>query len=288
MTRWVSVSGKLRAMVGWILGEDLSARDAQPRQEARAPAPPKVQQRRSEGDGFDDTRPAPARSASAPRVEVSSLAGESSAELLAAATDFVASLDDLQDLAGQAAEPEPEFVPEGGMSTQSLMREFEQLAPELQAAAAELAAAEAAATHGSTEALISEVDALLVPAPPGPSLEAARVASPEEVSVAPPALLEAARVASPGSEVSAAAPAPSPLEAAATHSSTEALISEVDALLVSAASAPSLESAPPASPEGEVGAAPSAVPLAAAEPTSPEEVSAPAEKISGPEGAGVG
>lgn len=43
--------------------------------------------------------------------------------------DFMASFDDLKDLVDEPQEPQPEFIPEGGMSTESLMREFELLAP---------------------------------------------------------------------------------------------------------------------------------------------------------------
>lgn len=159
---------KLREAVGWVLGDDLSEPAATSPQQ---PAPKKVvEQRRSDGDGFDVVARAP-RVTLSPSAEPLELVDEPQ-ESAPASMDFVASLDDLKDLNDAPLEPQPEFVPEGGMSTQSLMREFEMLDAELQVEAIKVAAAPPSVPEPEsvpvavmpTEALISEVDSL--PAPP--------------------------------------------------------------------------------------------------------------------------
>ncbi|MDP1916821.1 MAG: hypothetical protein Q8L14_11265 [Myxococcales bacterium] len=72
-------------------------------------------------------------------------------------SDFSASLDDLALLTDDPMEPRPEFIPEGGMSTESLMREFESLDAETQAAGVEAAAARELATNVDAFEPASEV-----------------------------------------------------------------------------------------------------------------------------------
>jgi len=141
---------------------------------ASVQAPKKVvaEQRRSDGDGFDVVARAP-RVTLSPSAEPLELVDEPQ-ESAPASMDFVASLDDLKDLNDAPLEPQPEFIPEGGMSTQSLMREFEMLDAELQTEAIKVAAAPPAVPEPETvpvaamptEALISEVDSLSAPVPP--------------------------------------------------------------------------------------------------------------------------
>lgn len=198
---------KLRDAVGWVLGADLSEPAAAP---PREPAPKKVvaEQRRSDGDGFDVVARAP-RVTLSPSAEPLELVDEPQ-ESAAASMDFVASLDDLKDLNDAPLEPQPEFIPEGGMSTQSLMREFEMLDAELQTEAIKIAAAPPAVPEPEsvpvaampTEALISEVDALSAPIPPEVSEvpAAVEVVAPVAVEVVAPAPVEAEAPASQPAE----------------------------------------------------------------------------------------
>jgi hypothetical protein len=104
----------------------------------------------------------------------------------------------LKDLNDAPLEPQPEFVPEGGMSTQSLMREFEMLDAELQAEAIQVAAAPPSVPENETvpvaamptEALISEVDSLPALAPEVSEAPVAVevIGAPAEVSEAPVAV----------------------------------------------------------------------------------------------------
>jgi hypothetical protein len=182
---------KLREAVDWVLGDDLSEPAATSPQQ---PAPKKVvEQRRSDGDGFDVVARAP-RVTLSPSAEPLELVDELQ-ESAPASMDFVASLDDLKDLNDAPLEPQPEFVPEGGMSTQSLMREFEMLDAELQTEAIKVAAAPPSVPEPEsvpvaampTEALISDVDSLPAPAA---LLEAEPEKAPEVIDAAPPAATE--------------------------------------------------------------------------------------------------
>lgn len=117
--------------------KSLAAGDAEPEPEKRPPGVRPVvkpAQRTSQGDGFDagargsrvDLRgglKVPVLEAEEPRADGP----------LIQPTDFNASFDDLA-LVDEPLSDQPEFIPEGGMSTESLMREFDTLDPGVVAA----------------------------------------------------------------------------------------------------------------------------------------------------------
>jgi hypothetical protein len=167
---------KLGQLVNWVLGADLSE-PAPP-----APRPPPPRRTDTSGpDGFDPPKRAPLtwRTPFEPRAE------PSPEEPLPEPTPvpptaFMASLDDI-DLVDDPLEPRPEFIPKGGMSTESLMREFDSLDPELRGAASvEAPAVEPRDT--STEALMAEL-AGLTPAPQEPPLQDVDVSAPGEKAI---------------------------------------------------------------------------------------------------------
>jgi hypothetical protein len=145
---------KLGQLVNWVLGADLSE-PAPP-----APRPPPPRRTDTSGpDGFDPPKRAPLtwRTPFEPRAE------PSPEEPLPEPTPvtpsaFMASLDDI-DLVDDPLEPRPEFIPRGGMSTESLMREFDSLDPELRGAASVEAPA-VEPRDASAEALMAELDGL--------------------------------------------------------------------------------------------------------------------------------
>lgn len=143
---------KLGQLVNWVLGADLSE-PAPP-----APRPPPPRRTDTSGpDGFDPPKRAPLtwRTPFEPRAE------PSPEEPLPEPTPvppsaFMASLDDI-DLVDEPLEPRPEFIPKGGMSTESLMREFDELDPELRGAGSVEAPA-VEPPDASTEALMAELE----------------------------------------------------------------------------------------------------------------------------------
>jgi hypothetical protein len=151
---------KLGELVEWVLGADLSDPPASqaPAPRPRPPAEPGV-------DGFDRPARAPISLGNTftPRVERLEVEPRPPPGQVMSDSAFVASLDDLH-LVDEAMEPNPEFIPEGGMSTESLMREFDSLDPELQAQAISgVAPALNAEPQGSMEAP-PQIDALQPPA----------------------------------------------------------------------------------------------------------------------------
>lgn len=138
----------LRKLLDFVLGNDLHERA--PEKKRPAVRPPAQRPAAPQGDGFDSGSRGPRvdlrGGVKVPVVMPDEPAGPPAA---IAPSDFSASLDDLALVADDPMEPRPEFIPEGGMSTESLMREFESLDAETQAAAVEAAAANerAAAVH---------------------------------------------------------------------------------------------------------------------------------------------
>lgn len=126
---------KLGQLVNWVLGADLSE-PAPPAPRPPAARPPAPRTPAPSGpDGFDPPKRVPLtwRTPFEPRAEPS--AEEPLPEPPPVPpTAFMASLDDI-DLVDEPLEPSPEFIPKGGMSTESLMREFDSLDPELVGAA---------------------------------------------------------------------------------------------------------------------------------------------------------
>jgi uncharacterized protein (DUF433 family) len=122
----------LGELVYWVLGADLS----EPKQAEKQPVVKQPTRKPpARGDGFD------VKASSAP-VALGNVDVPVAPATPVAPTpgDFTASFDDLKDLVDEPMEPRAEFVPEGGMSTESLMREFESLDAELQAKAVVTAA----------------------------------------------------------------------------------------------------------------------------------------------------
>ncbi|MFT3712391.1 MAG: hypothetical protein QM817_32490 [Archangium sp.] len=185
--------GLLGKVVKWVLGEDLAEqREAEKKKEAAKPFE-RPTHRRNEGDGFD-AQPRAQKEAlgSTVDVPVQGVVADQP-EPGAAASGFTASFDDLKDLVDEPIEPRGEFIPEGGMSTESLMREFDSLDADLQVAAVEAAARAAeeesrvaaaavavavAPIDASTQALMREFEPVQAPAPG----EVAEVVAPAEVT----------------------------------------------------------------------------------------------------------
>jgi len=126
----VSVFSTLRDYLRSLVRGD----EAEAREPEKKAAPPvaKPVQRTSQGDGFD----------AGPRGRRVDLSGGLNAPLLELEeppvddsfippSSFNASLDDLPALVDEPLGEQPEFIPEGGMSTQSLMREFDVLDPSI-------------------------------------------------------------------------------------------------------------------------------------------------------------
>ncbi|MDP3236859.1 MAG: hypothetical protein Q8N26_28955 [Myxococcales bacterium] len=136
----------LRKLLDFVLGEDLPKRAPEKkRPDVRPPAPRTAA---PQGDGFDSGSRGPRvdlrGGVKVPVVMPDEPAGPPAA---IPPSDFSASLDDLALLTDDPMEPRPEFIPKGGMSTESLMREFESLDAETQAAGVEAAAARELATN---------------------------------------------------------------------------------------------------------------------------------------------
>ena len=146
----------LRKLLDFVLGNDLHERAPEKkRPEVRPPAPRTAA---PQGDGFDPGLRGPRvdlrGGVKVPVVMPDEPAGPPAA---IPPSDFSASLDDLALLTDDPMEPRPEFIPEGGMSTESLMREFESLDAETQAAGVEAAAARELATNVDAFEPASEV-----------------------------------------------------------------------------------------------------------------------------------
>jgi hypothetical protein len=122
----VNVLGSLRRLVNWVLGADLSERP----QPTREPDTQQQAHRAStlSGDGFDAAPRTPRVVLDGSVEAPARVPDEPQPDGAVTSRDFMASFDDLKDLVDEPLEPQPEFIPEGGMSTESLMREFEALA----------------------------------------------------------------------------------------------------------------------------------------------------------------
>lgn len=135
----------LKKLLDFVLGEDLHERA--PEKKRPETRPPAQRTAAPQGDGFDPGSRGPRvdlrGGVKVPVVTLDEPAGPPAA---IPPSDFSASLDDLAHLTDDPMEPRPEFIPEGGMSTESLMREFESLDAETQAAAMEAAATRELAT----------------------------------------------------------------------------------------------------------------------------------------------
>ena len=141
----------LRKLLDFVLGNDLHERAPEKkRPDVRPPAPRTAA---PQGDGFDSgSRGARVDLRGGVKVPVVMPDEPAAPPAAIPPSDFSASLDDLAHLTDDPMEPRPEFIPEGGMSTESLMREFESLDAETQAAGMEAAAArELAATVDAFE-----------------------------------------------------------------------------------------------------------------------------------------
>lgn len=150
----------LRKLLDFVLGEDLHERAPE---QKRPDVRPRAQRTAApQGDGFDSGSRGP-RVDLRGGVKVPVVGPDEPAAPPAPIppSDFSASLDDLALLADAPMEPRPEFIPEGGMSTESLMREFESLDAERQAAAMGAAAANELAANADAFEPASE----LPPAP---------------------------------------------------------------------------------------------------------------------------
>lgn len=155
----------LRKLLDFVLGEDLRERAPEKkRPDVRPPAP---RTSAPQGDGFDSgsrgTRVDLRGGVKVPVVKPDEPAAPPAA---IPPSDFSASLDDLAHLVDDPVEPRPEFIPEGGMSTESLMREFESLDAHAQASAVEAASAWEPAEEADAAAVDSfEPASDLPPAP---------------------------------------------------------------------------------------------------------------------------
>jgi len=153
----------LRKLLDFVLGEDLQERA--PEKKRPAVRPPAQRTAASQGDGFDS-------GSRGPRVDLRGgvkvpVAGPDEPAGPPPAippSDFSASLDDLPHVADDPMEPHPEFIPEGGMSTESLMREFGALDADTHAAAVEAAASERAELPPTPD-VVHVVDEPLEPKP---------------------------------------------------------------------------------------------------------------------------
>ncbi|MBL8916841.1 MAG: hypothetical protein JNM17_39425 [Archangium sp.] len=208
---------KLRDLVLWVLGDDLSS--PKPKKSDDEPRVTKPPQRKppARGDGFE----APPRA----RVPLDPPPAPEKREQVITTTNFDASLDDLKHVVDEPMEPQPEFIPEGGMSTQSLMQEFESLDAETQAKAVELAAAR-------------EVIPSPAPAGEGQGEGETIAAAVDAKSIAPPWLMPA----------TTAAPRP-PVPAPTPTMSTESLMSEFEPVTLEPVVAS--ETIPSPAPAGE-------------------------------------
>lgn len=216
--------------------KSLAAGDAEPESEKRPPGVRPVvkpAQRTSQGDGFDagaggarvDLRgglKVPVLEAEEPRADGPFIQP----------TDFNASLDDLA-LVDDPLGDQPEFIPEGGMSTESLMREFDTLEPEAVATSAE-PALRAADFRDEASSLAPVETAALVIAP-----SMLELATPE------PMASQAPSSSSPAPEGPALLPASVDLAEFATPDSTFAFAA-------SSLSESSFESAPSAPESAQV------------------------------------
>ena len=129
----------LLKLLDFVLGEDLHERAPErKRPDVRAPA---QRTAASQVDGFDSGSRGPRVDLrGGVKVLVARPDVPSGPPAAISPSDFSASLDDLPHVADDPMEPRPHVIPEAGMSTASLMREFGALDADTQAAAVEAAA----------------------------------------------------------------------------------------------------------------------------------------------------